>query len=322
MPLPISLRFQMGTLTPGQVRTQQQLADEIATRLSAYWDGALGFQNGGVEPTSDIGPWLKNGNEWRFWDPATGRYSLGVYFPGMIMGYGGSTIDPSKGWLMCDGQAYSRTLYPDLFAVIGSTFGAGDGSSTFNVPDRRGKTGIGAGIGTVQVPIVINTTANITNGSNSIVVASSAGFVIGLVIIGSGIPVNTTISNIAGTTITLSQNATANLTGSPVTVITTTLTSAALTNRVLGTSFGEETHQLTEQETWRHFHRLWGVNTNGVGTTNTGLARSDAALTGAIGSPNAYMATNTADQLSESVGGDQAHNNMQPSLVQNYIIKT
>lgn len=312
----------MGTLVPGQVRTQQQLAEEIANKLSSYWDGALGFQNGGVEPTSDIGPWLKNGNEWRFFDPVTGRYSLGTYFPGMIMGYGGSSFDPSKGWLLCDGQAYSRTLYPDLFAVIGSTFGAGDGSSTFNVPDRRGKTGIGAGVGTVQVPVTVSTTANLTSGSPTMIVASNSGFAIGLVVIGNGIPVNTTISNVVGTTITLSNNANANLTASPVTLITSTLTTQALTNRILGVSLGEEAHQLLVTEMVRHFHRLWGVNTNGTGTVNTGLARPDAALTGAIGSPNAYMATNTVDQLSESIGGDQAHNNMQPSLVQNYIIKT
>lgn len=42
-------------------------------------------------------------------------------------------------WLLCNGQAVSRTQYPALFAVIGVSFGSGDGVSTFNVPDYRGK---------------------------------------------------------------------------------------------------------------------------------------------------------------------------------------
>jgi microcystin-dependent protein len=42
------------------------------------------------------------------------------------------------GWLSCDGSAVSRTTYSDLFAVIGTTWGSGNGSSTFNVPDLRG----------------------------------------------------------------------------------------------------------------------------------------------------------------------------------------
>ena len=42
------------------------------------------------------------------------------------------------GWLKCDGAAISRTAYAALFAAIGTTWGAGDGATTFNVPDFRG----------------------------------------------------------------------------------------------------------------------------------------------------------------------------------------
>lgn len=66
----------------------------------------------------------------------------GLLYPGMIMEYGGATA-PS-GWLLCDGSAVSRSLYANLFTVIQTRYGAGDGSSTFNLPDRRGKFGIGA----------------------------------------------------------------------------------------------------------------------------------------------------------------------------------
>ena len=44
------------------------------------------------------------------------------------------------GWLECDGSAVSRTTYADLFTAIGTTYGSGDGSTTFNVPDLRGRT--------------------------------------------------------------------------------------------------------------------------------------------------------------------------------------
>ena len=57
--------------------------------------------------------------------------------PGAIMAFARST--PPEGWLECNGQAVSRTTYAALFAAIGTTFGAGDGSTTFNVPDLRGE---------------------------------------------------------------------------------------------------------------------------------------------------------------------------------------
>ncbi len=55
----------------------------------------------------------------------------------------GSTIDhaaitPPAGYLICDGSEISRTTYSALFAVIGTTWGAGNGSTTFNIPDLRG----------------------------------------------------------------------------------------------------------------------------------------------------------------------------------------
>lgn len=48
-----------------------------------------------------------------------------------------------EGYLVCDGSAISRDLYSELFEVIGTTYGAGDGSSTFNLPDLRGQLPMG-----------------------------------------------------------------------------------------------------------------------------------------------------------------------------------
>lgn len=60
---------------------------------------------------------------------------------GAMVDYGGATTP--TGWLLCYGQAVSRTTYADLFTAIGTTWGTGDGSTTFNVPDLRGRVGVG-----------------------------------------------------------------------------------------------------------------------------------------------------------------------------------
>lgn len=52
---------------------------------------------------------------------------------GVVQAFAGPTTP--QGWLLCDGSAVSRTDYADLFAVIGTTFGTGDGSTTFNLPN-------------------------------------------------------------------------------------------------------------------------------------------------------------------------------------------
>lgn len=56
---------------------------------------------------------------------------------GTVLAFAGTTA-PS-GWLMCDGSAVSRTTYRNLFALVETTYGVGDGSTTFGLPDLRGK---------------------------------------------------------------------------------------------------------------------------------------------------------------------------------------
>lgn len=74
--------------------------------------------------------------------------NAGVSPIGTITMFGGASA-PSK-WLLCDGTAHSRVTYKDLFAVVGTTYGAGDGSTTFGLPDLRqrfpmGKAAAGTG---------------------------------------------------------------------------------------------------------------------------------------------------------------------------------
>lgn len=64
---------------------------------------------------------------------------------GVVQLFSGSV--PPSGWMICNGAAISRTTYSALFAAIGTTYGAGDGSTTFNIPDFRGRLPMGVNPG-------------------------------------------------------------------------------------------------------------------------------------------------------------------------------
>ena len=73
-----------------------------------------------------------------------GRLGGGSATPiGVINSFAGSSAP--LGWLMCDGSAVSRTEYSALFSVIGTSFGAGNGSTTFNVPNLLDRVPVGSG---------------------------------------------------------------------------------------------------------------------------------------------------------------------------------
>jgi len=62
---------------------------------------------------------------------------------GVVNPYAGAYDNVPSGWLLCDGQAVSRTTYSALYAVVGTAFGSGDGSTTFNVPNLKGRVPVG-----------------------------------------------------------------------------------------------------------------------------------------------------------------------------------
>lgn len=82
---------------------------------------------------------------------------------GVVLPFGGSTVP--EGFLLCNGAAISRTTYAKLFAAIGTLYGAGDGATTFNLPDMRDRFAEGAGtysVGTAVeagLPNIIGTSA-------------------------------------------------------------------------------------------------------------------------------------------------------------------
>ena len=160
---------------------------------------------------------------------------------GAIMDYAGSAAP--TGWLMCAGQAISRTAYADLYAAIGTTFGTGDGTTTFNLPDLRGRVSAGK-------------------------------------------------DNMGGT-------AASRLTSGGSGVVGTTL----------GASGGGETHTLTTSEMPAHSHTQRGSNAgSGTGTNYSSTASAGNQI-------NTSMST-------AANGGGGAHNNVQPTIILNKIIKT
>ena len=76
-------------------------------------------------------------------DIAALQSSAYVHPPGSVEFYAGASAP--TGWLMCDGAAVSRPTYAALFTAISTPYGAGDGSTTFNVPDLRGRVAVGKG---------------------------------------------------------------------------------------------------------------------------------------------------------------------------------
>lgn len=91
---------------------------------------------------------------------------LAKFIPaGAIMPYGAATA-PS-GWLLCNGQTVSRTTYADLFAVVGTSFGSGNGSTTFHVPDFRGRFIRGTDGGAGRDPDTAGRTAMNSGGATA-----------------------------------------------------------------------------------------------------------------------------------------------------------
>ena len=150
---------------------------------------------------------------------------------GAILQFAGSSAPAN--WLLCDGALVSRTTYATLFGVIGTNYGAGDGSSTFKLPDLRGRVPIGAGQG------------------------------------------------------------------------------SSLTNRVIAATGGAETHTLTVPQIPSHSHAIPLYDYSDGGQANLTTAGTDDVTD---------FRSNSQDPV-DNTGGNQPHNNMQPFLVVNHIIK-
>lgn len=117
----------------------------------------------------------------------TDDFAFALVPTGVILSFGGSTA-PS-GFVLCDGSAISRTEYAELFAVIGTTYGVGDGSTTFNVPDTSSSVvgdftlGTSVGANTVDIShshgvgtLATNTTGDHDHGGATGAAGTQAAF--------------------------------------------------------------------------------------------------------------------------------------------------
>lgn len=190
------------------------------------------------------------------------------YVPtGTILPFAGTTAPTD--FLLCYGQAVSRTTYSALYAALGTTYGAGDGSTTFNLPDLRGR-----------------------------VVAGK--------------------DDMGGT----SANRLTDLTG-------------GVNGDTLGDTGGAETHTLTEAEMPAHTHGKGTLATasDGAHTHNIDRSGSNGSGNGIWGDANIIGQSSTAIKsggahthtitgLTASAGSGDAHNNVQPTIILNYIVRT
>lgn len=177
----------------------------------------------------------------RFWNGSS--WSPIVDAPtGTVNSFAGSTAP--TGWLLCAGQAVSRTTYADLFAIISTTYGVGDGSTTFNIPDLRGRIPAGK---------------DDMNG--------------------------TAASRLTATTMT--------------------------SGTTLGGTGGNQVHTLTTSEMPSHTHSV-DIRRSAVASTPYTIYQLQTITTGAW-SNETFTST--------SAGSGTAHNNVQPTIILNYIIR-
>lgn len=221
--------------------------------------------------------------------------------PGTIAPFSGA--DAPAGWLLCYGQAVSRTTYATLFAAISTSFGVGDGSTTFNLPDLRGRVPAGkddmGGSAAGRLAVTLTGTKASTGNGNITGLSSTAGLSIGMRAFGTGIGTNAVITAItSGTAVTLSVNSTSTGSGA--------IRFAVVDGATLGAVGGDHVHALAAGQMPAHTHTQTAVTTSGSGSQYANVGDGQFAAAG-----------ETA-----STGGGQSHPNVQPTLVLNYIVKT
>jgi len=210
---------------------------------------------------------------------------------GTIKPWGKATA-PS-GYLLCDGTAVSRTTYAELYVVLGDTYGAGNGSTTFNVPQLQGKTPQGYDGNTYNLAG--------TGGANTVTVAVTN---------------NQAVSSVTNT---VTNNQAVTVTG---TISNTSLTTAQLASHAHEVEHGQPSNAPPQTQRFPNptpGGPLQDTGTSQVGSTGSGTGHTHAhtlagSLTGTV------AVTSSGGALSGTVTA-AGNNAFSPYVVVNYIIK-
>jgi len=248
---------------------------------------------------------------------------------GMLAPFAGSTAP--TGWFLCYGQAVSRTDNADLFTAIGTTYGTGDGSTTFNLPDLRGRTiaGVDDMGGSAASRLTgdngattatADSNGSFTSTTNILVDGNDGTIVLGMKVTGTGISGEVTVVKINSQTDIILSSA--------VTITDNTELTFAFDGGILGSAGGGQTHTLTSDESGlpAHDHGITDsghTHTTNINASGSGSNKSNmTTFTGGGGEVTTDSST-TGISINDATAADasSAHNNVQPTLVLNYIIK-
>ena len=291
------------------------------------------------------------------------------------MSLGGHTLDPTgpvptggmvawttssapTGWLICDGSAVSRTTYADLYAVVGDTYGSGDGTTTFNLPNIKGRVVVGLDsadaafdalaetggsathtLNTAEIPAHTHTQDAHTHTANSAVDNAPHSH-----------PASTGVANAPH-----SHNASTGAANAPHShPASTGAANADHSHGESGNSNGQNSQNYTKRigggnnwdvsgaslAAWQSAYYARTVTSYGPHShpASTGAANaphshpastaaanaphSHPASTAAANAPHSHTVTvDNATATNQNTGGGGAHNNVQPYIVLNYIIK-
>jgi microcystin-dependent protein len=219
---------------------------------------------------------------------------------GVISAYAG--ISAPSGWLMCAGQAVSRSTYAALFTALSTTYGVGDGSTTFNLPDLRGR--VPAGVDNMGGSAASRLTNAVLTASNTL---GATGGAQTHTLDSSQIPAHSHPNTLGSNTVA----ATSHTHGSSGLTAGMNMFNTGGTNYIDFEVRGGATYS----ENQRAWFPLAGA---GVG----GLAEGGNVGVGIVGSTDANSSSTTVSITNaNNTGGGSAHTNTQPTLVLNYIIK-
>jgi len=242
---------------------------------------------------------------------------------GSVQMFAGSTAPVN--WLMCDGSAVSRTTYAALFALIGTTYGVGNGSTTFNLPDMRSRMPVGVGQGSGFT----NRTLGATGGAESVTLTDAQ----------SGLVGHTHGNTLSATTGTESTSHTHDISHGH--------TASSALSGTLDHTHGAGTLFANGRQSASATHGHTGTTTAATAASNAGATNYSIAIGGSTGSPASLAHSHgvTVDGFSGSSGADSSdhshavtisggvssvtganasasHENMTPFLSLNFIIRT